>query len=87
MFEFDENKSKSNKLKHGIDFIDAQELWKDLAAIEVSLATPEPRWLILGAIKDVVWAAIITYRHQKIRIISCRRARTNERAQYENQKT
>jgi hypothetical protein len=28
-FEFDETKSESNKKKHGIDFIKAQELWED----------------------------------------------------------
>jgi uncharacterized DUF497 family protein len=27
LFEFDENKSKINKQKHGIDFIDAQQLF------------------------------------------------------------
>jgi uncharacterized DUF497 family protein len=27
-FEFDPRKSESNKAKHGIDFIEAQALWK-----------------------------------------------------------
>jgi len=27
-FEYDENKSKTNQQKHGIDFIEAQKLWK-----------------------------------------------------------
>jgi uncharacterized DUF497 family protein len=26
-FEFDENKSATNKIKHGIDFTEAQKLW------------------------------------------------------------
>ena len=29
VFEFDEAKSAANKTKHGIDFVSAQELWKD----------------------------------------------------------
>jgi uncharacterized DUF497 family protein len=29
MFEFDAKKSKSNKQKHGIDFVEAQGLWED----------------------------------------------------------
>lgn len=29
MFEYDTNKSQSNKQKHGIDFEEAQQLWKD----------------------------------------------------------
>jgi uncharacterized DUF497 family protein len=28
-FEFDERKSRLNKLKHGIDFVEAQALWED----------------------------------------------------------
>lgn len=28
-FEYDNNKSNSNLIKHGIDFLEAQELWKD----------------------------------------------------------
>ncbi len=28
-FEFDSNKSKTNKEKHGINFIEAEKLWKD----------------------------------------------------------
>ena len=27
-FEFDTDKSKANKKKHGIDFVEAQALWK-----------------------------------------------------------
>ena len=30
-FEFDERKSRLNKLKHGIDFVEAQALWLDEA--------------------------------------------------------
>ena len=30
-FEFDETKSEANKRKHGIDFVEAQALWKDPA--------------------------------------------------------
>ena len=28
-FEFDEAKSRANKKKHGIDFVEAQDLWLD----------------------------------------------------------
>ena len=34
-FEFDPEKSASNKDKHGIDFIEAQALWQDGGAILV----------------------------------------------------
>jgi hypothetical protein len=34
-FEYDENKSKSNELKHGIDFKEAQKIWDDPYAFEL----------------------------------------------------
>ena len=34
-FAFDPAKSAANKLKHGIDFIEAQALWEDVNRIEV----------------------------------------------------
>ena len=32
-FEYDENKSKINKEKHGIDFVEAQNLWQNENAL------------------------------------------------------
>jgi uncharacterized DUF497 family protein len=47
--------------------------------------TNEPRFLIVGQIKHAVWTATVTYRHEEaIRIISVRRARNDEKAQYLN---
>jgi uncharacterized DUF497 family protein len=52
-FEFDPKKSDSNKLKHGIDFYEAQALWDDPDLIEVPLITSdEPRFLVIGKISD-----------------------------------
>lgn len=34
-FEYDENKSQSNLAKHGIDFVQAQELWNDHDLLEI----------------------------------------------------
>jgi uncharacterized DUF497 family protein len=34
-FEFDPEKSDTNKLKHGIDFVKAQELWNDSDLFEI----------------------------------------------------
>ena len=38
-FEFDPNKSQSNKNKHGIDFIEAQALWLDAQKVEIPAQT------------------------------------------------
>ncbi len=84
-FEFDENKSKINQEKHGIDFVEAQQLWRDSNKIELSAKTEdEPRFMVIGKIGDKHWSAIITYRHTKIRLISVRRSRTNEVNLYES---
>ena len=83
-FEFDPNKNKKNKEKHGIDFIEAQQLWEDPYRIEIPVKyLDEPRYLLIGKINDKHWAAIFTYRKNKIRLISVRRARKNEKEIYE----
>jgi len=83
-FEFDKNKSASNLNKHGIDFVDAQKLWYDPDLIEIKAKCDiEPRFLIIGKINSKLWSAIITYRKDKIRIISVRRSRKSEVELYE----
>ncbi|MEA3490921.1 MAG: hypothetical protein U9R27_03385, partial [Campylobacterota bacterium] len=38
-FEYDENQSHINKEKHGIDFVNAQNLWQDENALISSIQT------------------------------------------------
>jgi uncharacterized DUF497 family protein len=85
-FEFDSAKSALNKTKHGIDFVEAQALWLDSDRIELpARPTNEPRFLTVGQIRQVMWTATVTYRHEEtIRLISIRRARDGEEAQYIN---
>ena len=84
-FEFDAKKSSSNKMKHRIDFSQAQKLWDDPDLIEIPVRTSdEPRLLVIGRISDRCWSAVITYRGDKIRIISVRRARKEEVNIYES---
>jgi hypothetical protein len=83
-FEFDPLKSASNREKHGVDFVRAQELWQDPMRIEVpARTTGEPRWLVVGRMGDKHWSAVVTYREDRIRIISVRRARDEEIRIYE----
>jgi uncharacterized protein len=83
-FEFDPAKSASNLEKHGIDFTEIQALWDDPVRAEIPARTAdEPRWLVIGKIADRHWSAVITYREERVRIISARRARKEERALYE----
>jgi uncharacterized protein len=84
-FEFDSEKSRANKGKHGIDFNEAQELWEDSNLIEIPAKTDdEPRFLVIGHIGEKMWSGIITYRGEKIRIISMRRSRPEEVKIYES---
>jgi uncharacterized DUF497 family protein len=81
-YEFDLAKSRSNKLKHGIDFNESYELWLS-AHFEFPLQTTgEPRWAVIGTIGDIFWTAIVTKRAGKTRIISVRRSRYEEKAAY-----
>jgi uncharacterized protein len=83
-FEFDEQKSASNKVKHGIDFIEAQELWLDIDRVEINARTvEEARFLVIGMVNQKYWSAVITYRGERVRIISVRRARDEEIKLYE----
>lgn len=84
--EFDEQKSKANKEKHGIDFIEAQQIWSDPEHIEIPARTEdEPRYLVIGKIDEKCWSAVITFRGEKIRIISVRRSRKEEIEIYEGE--
>jgi len=84
-FEYDVKKSEINSKKHGIDFEEAKKLWDDPNLIEIPAKTiDEPRYLIIGKIGEKHWSAIITYRGEKIRIISVRRARKEEVKIYES---
>ena len=83
-FEFDPGKSASSKSKHGIDFVQAQELWDDPDLIEIPARTEdEPRYMVIGEIAGRHWSGIITYRAGRVRIISVRRSRGKEIAIYE----
>jgi hypothetical protein len=84
-FEFDSEKSDGNKKKHGIDFYEAQAIWDDSDSIEIPVKTSdEPRFLVIGKISGKYWSGVITYRGEKIRIISVRRSRKEEVDIYES---
>lgn len=84
-FEFDPQKSAQNLAKHGIDFVDAQQLWQDSNLLEIPARTEdEPRSIVIGQINAKHWSAVITYRGVAIRIISARRSRVEEVALYES---
>lgn len=83
-FEYHLAKSLSNEQKHGIDFETAQQLWNDPYRIEIpAKVEDEERFLIIGKIESKYWAAVVTYRNNRVRIISVRRAKNREIVIYE----
>ena len=82
-FEFDPRKSDSNKAKHGIDFVEAQALWKSKHIRLGAKDALEKRYMVIGRIGSEHWSAIITYRGGTIRIISVRKSTPSEIDTYE----
>jgi|SRR6185312_7269713 len=78
-FEWDENKREQNIKKHGIDFDDARIIFDDSFLFRSSKRGTEARYIVLGFLDTVEVAVICTFREDRCRIISARRARTNER--------
>ena len=81
-FEFDPQKSASNKIKHGIDFVEAQALWQSQTVEFDAKDAAEKRYLVIGTIKGEHWSAIITYLGMTIRLISVRKSTPQETAAY-----
>lgn len=72
-------------MHRSIDFVDAQALWDDPNLIEVPARTEdELRFLVIGRISEKHWSGVVTYRDERIRIISVRRSRKVEVEIYES---
>jgi uncharacterized DUF497 family protein len=87
MFEWDKSKAKSNKLKYGIAFADTFAVFDDPNAITIEdLIKDELRYITIGM--DAfgrILVIIYTWREDKIRIISARKAMRSEVRQYERE--
>jgi uncharacterized DUF497 family protein len=83
MFEYNENKSKANIEKHGIDFKIAIKLWSDPNRLEFPARwVNEARYLLIAVLEKEYWSVVFTKRNNKIRIISVRKSRKNEKEIY-----
>ncbi len=89
-FEWDPEKNRKNKIKHGIDFESATAIWDDPFLIVTfdEHIDREDRWLAIGTLySEVLVVAVHTYRAlddvEAIRIISARKATKSERTRYE----
>ncbi len=85
--ELDPVKDQSNDEKHGIDFYEAADVFNDPKRIDRDSTRPEhsePRWTVTGLVGDRFVTVVYTMRDHRIRIISARKARTNERRTYDS---
>jgi uncharacterized protein len=81
-FEWDEEKSNGNLIKHGISFDDASEVFYGPVIVRRSTRNDEERWLAIGISHDRLMSVIFTRRNDLIRIISARRPRPDEKRAY-----
>lgn len=91
-FEWDARKERSNVRKHGISFQSACSLFDQpyLAALDPRGTYGEDRWLAIGWIEAMLGVVVFTERFTKdgartLRIISARKASSNERQRYEKE--
>lgn len=85
-YEWDPQKHESNVGKHRIGFPDAISVFDDPRRLEIDTTRPEhgeQRSKVIGRVGPVVIAVILTMRGDRKRIISARRARTDERRTYD----
>jgi uncharacterized DUF497 family protein len=85
--EWDAEKARGNRRKHGVDFADAATALHDEMAITTPDDEPdEHRFVTVGA--DALGRVVIVYtwRGPRVRLISARRATRRERRQYEGKR-
>jgi uncharacterized protein len=85
-FEWYEPKRQSNLAHHKIDFQDAKEIWQGNVLEVPSSQTyhSEARFIAYGVVEGRIIAVVFTWRDGVRRLISARRARTNERKIYQD---
>ena len=86
-FEWDEEKERTNILKHGIDFRTASRVFFDESRIETydeARSISEDRYIVIGKVHEVLFV-VYTERKENIRLISARLATAQERLTIKSQ--
>ena len=82
-FEWDARKNIANRRKHGIDFADAVRIFEGpIIEGRDECEEQEDRMIAFGAFGLRVIAVVYTWRGDRCRIISARKATSNERKAY-----
>ena len=87
-FEWDDEKAQSNLKKHGVSFDEAATIFNDprIATIfDPDHSEDEERYISIGmSVIMRLLSVIHTFRKERIRLISARKATKTEKKNYEN---
>ena len=89
-FEWDDVKAQANLRKHKISFQEARRVFDDLFALveqDLSEDFGEDRFVATGMVEGLLIVVIYTERGERIRLISARRANSNEQSRYYRSQT
>jgi uncharacterized protein len=84
VFEWDEEKTAATLAARGFDFAFASRIFDGevLRRPDLRRDYGEPRWVAIGEVAGETLAVVYTYRGDRVRIISARRANRRERRAY-----
>ena len=84
-FEWDDEKDRRNRAKHGLSFDEAKAVFRDPNALELldtRFDYSEERFITIGMSARGVLTVVNTQRGERIRLISARRATREEATAY-----
>jgi len=87
-FEWREQKAARNRRDHGITFEMAREAFHDVFAVmweDYRHDAQEERYCMLGIVGNHLLHVSYTFRGERVRIISARKAEPHERRRYHNE--
>ena len=87
MYEWDPDKDRTNQHKHGIAFADTFAVFEDPRALTIDqVVDGEQRHVTIGMdLFGRIIVVVYTWRNEKIRIISARKATRKQVRQYEKE--
>jgi len=87
-FEWDDIKAANNLEKHGVSFEEGATIFNDpkiATILDPDRSVDEERYVSIGvSAQKALLVVIHTYREERIRLISCRKATKSERKSYED---
>ena len=85
-FEWDDEKNETNIRKHGLDFVDAHEVFDGpfLEKLDDRFNYGEERWIAIGLLRGILCVVVVYAEPRKgtMRIISFRKGDRHERKEY-----